>query len=298
MKKQKRLRPWLLLAAALAFSALALGFRASPAREEEPAPYLVEEESFFSDFEILEAPYREKDEDGEEYVRFLCFLCVENPGSGTLPVTITGDFSEDFDGGLVTERELTAFFLTRDAQPPDSRSLLKVDRMSTQKTAELFLLEPGENRFWAVFTGPHGESSVKQDRRLPSIRIETVKGFGCDAKIGGETRWLESETAAELYGICRDAMAQGELIAHPAIPAFDAWPPLELDFRVMLSADAPERPGAYDYYRAYWYGTFHVFYDGEDDIVYFSPNPVVSSAYWYRVPAGTYDALRELLTGD
>ena len=37
-----------------------------------------------------------------------------------------------------------------------------------------FLLQPGDNTFWVVFSGLHGEASVKQDRLLPQIHFSLL----------------------------------------------------------------------------------------------------------------------------
>ena len=142
--------------------------------EALPAPRLVEEESFFSDFAVR-----------GDRVYFLCYLCVENPGGELQAATITGDFldnSEDGtmivagEGPIPVKRVLGAFRL-EDYRPgsflsmSDEELAAAADRQGRQSEApELFLLNPGENRFWVIFSCAQ-EEAHKEDRLLPPISL-------------------------------------------------------------------------------------------------------------------------------
>lgn len=204
----------------------------APDREETPlsrtkalpAPYLVEESSFFSDFTIR-----------GDRVYFLCFLCVENPGEELRAVTITGDFLEDAQAGLLetedgtvpVRRVLSAYrfddyrngsFL----ELSDEELAAAVDRQGRWGEApDLFLLQPGENTFWVIFSAEHGEAAQKQDRLLPPISICPLRDVsseeirtetGCriftDDAFGGLFYLADGERCSELglsfggYGLC------------------------------------------------------------------------------------------------
>ena len=298
MKKETRKRrPWLWLLPVLALAALALGLWVVPKSGTQPAaesdsraekaasaPYLAEEDSFFSEFTVR-----------EDKVFFLCYLCIVNPSDETLPVTITGDFSADYDAGLVTERELPALYLTQEAQPDplwssvagfllvESEGSERNILPQTQEAAELFLLAPGGNVFWAVFIGPHGESTQKQDRLLPPIRIETVEGLCCEAKLGGKTVTIGRESA-ELLWLCRNALTKH-------FPdALVGWgshqePRISLSFQVgeSLNTNSPSHS---------YFGDYIVFYN---DVCNYSAAPMLDLAMNVQLPAGTYDKLLEAL---
>jgi hypothetical protein len=197
---------------------------ALPRRKALPAPCLVEEKSFFSDFTIR-----------GDRVYFLCFLCVENPGEELRAATITGDFLKDAEGGLLE---------TEDGQVPVRRVLgaLRLDdyrngsflELSDEELAaavdrqgrwgeapDLFLLQPGENTFWVIFSAEQGEAAQKQDRLLPPISICPLRDVtseeirtetGCriftDDAFGGLFYLADGERCSELglsfggYGLC------------------------------------------------------------------------------------------------
>ena len=298
MKKETRKRrSWLWLLPVLALAALALGLwvvpksSAQPAAEsdsrtEKPtsAPYLEEEESFFSEFTVR-----------EDKVFFLCYLCIVNPSDETLPVTITGDFSADYDAGLVTERELPALYLTQEAQPDplwssvagfllvESEGSERNILPQTQEAAELFLLAPGGNVFWAVFVGPHGENTQKQDRLLPSIRIETVEGLRCVAKLNGKTVTIGRESA-ELLWLCRNALTKS---FPDALVDRDSrqGPGISLNFQAgeALNTNSPSHS---------YFGDYIIFYN---DVCNYSAAPMLDLAMNVQLPAGTYDKLLEAL---
>ncbi len=290
MKKESgKRRPWLSLLPALGLVALALGLWLAPrgstqpaeahgSRTEKPAsaPYLEKEESFFSDFKIQATPFLGPEEEGEEQVRFLCYLCIVNPTDETLPVTVTGDFSADYDAGLVTERELTARYLGQEAQPPDSWTTPGFVPM-TEEAAELFLLAPGGNHFWAVFSGPHGKTDVKQDRLLPSIRIETVEGLRCVVKLNGKTVTIGRESA-ELLWLCRNALTKS---FPDALVDRDSrqGPGISLNFQAgeALNTNSPSHS---------YFGDYIIFYD---DVCNYSAAPMLDLAMNVQLSAGTYD---------
>ena len=292
MKKETRKRrPWLWLLPVLALAALALGLWVVPkgstqpaaennSREEDAAsaPYLAEEDSFFSEFTVR-----------EDKVYILCCLSIINPTDETLPVTITGDFSADYDAGLVTERELPALYLTQEAQPDPLWSsvagFLPVESEGsernilpqTQEAAELFLLAPGGNVFWAVFIGPHGESTQKQDRLLPPIRIETVEGLRCVVKLNGKTVTIGRESA-ELLWLCRNALTKSfpdALVDRGS----RLGPGISLNFQAgeALNTNSPSHS---------YFGDYIIFYN---DVCNYSAAPMLDLAMNVQLSAGTYD---------
>ena len=298
MKKETRKRrPWLWLLPVLALAALALGLWVVPKSGTRPAaesdsraekaasaPYLAEEKSFFSEFTVR-----------EDKVLFLCCLSIVNPTDETLPVTVTGDFSADYDAGLVTERELPALYLTQEAQPDplwssvagfllvESEGSERNILPQTQEAAELFLLAPGGNDFWAVFVGPHGENTQKQDRLLPSIRIETVEGLRCVAKLNGKTVTIGRESA-ELLWLCRNALIRHDPDAQIGWGSHQE-PNISLSFQVgeSLNTNSPSHR---------YFGDYIVFYN---DVCNYSAAPMLDLAMNVQLPAGTYDKLLEAL---
>ncbi len=58
-------------------------------------PFLVEEESFLSSFEVV----------GKD-VFFYCHVTIKNPSLEEKRIYILGDFSEDVNGGLIIESEI------------------------------------------------------------------------------------------------------------------------------------------------------------------------------------------------
>ena len=298
MKKETRKRRlWLWLLPVLALAALALGLWVVPKGSIQPAaesdsraekavsaPYLAEEDSFFSEFTVR-----------EDKVFFLCYLCIVNPSDETLPVTITGDFSADYEAGLVTEQELPALYLTQEAQPDplwssvagfllvESEGSERNILPQTQEAAELFLLAPGGNDFWAVFVGPHGENTQKQDRLLPSIRIETVEGLRCVAKLNGKTVTIGRESA-ELLWLCRNALIRHDPDAQIGWGSHQE-PNISLSFQVgeSLNTNSPSHR---------YFGDYIVFYN---DVCNYSAAPMLDLAMNVQLPAGTYDKLLEAL---
>ena len=168
----KKRRPWLWLLPVLGLAALALGLWILPKGSTQPAaargsrtgkaasaPYLVEEASFFADFVIR-----------DDQVYFLCLLTVHNPSKEAIPVQIKGDFTEDWEGGLLLQRKLFAYQLDYTA----SSDFLSLDadtqkQMTADDRRRFFLLWPGNNDFLVVFPGTHGKADVKQNRLLPEI---------------------------------------------------------------------------------------------------------------------------------
>ena len=137
----------------------------SGARTAEAAqPYLVEKESYFSDFAVV-----------DDYVYFLCQLTIRNPSDASVPVKIMGDFSADGESGLILGQGLVALRLD-DGTGADFLALDGAEQkaIAGDRSRLLFLLQPGDNSFWAVFSGLHGEASVKQDRLLPQIFFSSL----------------------------------------------------------------------------------------------------------------------------
>ena len=175
-EKRKGSRGRLLgLIPALLLAVLAAGLLLTPKSEpdgeladrtaEAPAPYLAEEESFFSDFTVR-----------GDRVYFLCRLCIRNPADRPQAVRVTGDFSEDAAGGLLAgNRDLHA--LRMEDYTPGSflsmsdEALAAVTDLSGDRSLRVLPLQPGDNTFWVLFAGDHGTAEVKQNRLLPPISI-------------------------------------------------------------------------------------------------------------------------------
>ena len=193
-------------------------------RETDADPYLVEEKSFFSDFTIR-----------GDRVYFLCSLCVENPGEELRAATITGDFLADAEGGLLETTDgqvpvrrvlgalrLDGYRAGSFLELSDAELAAAVDRRGRWGEApDLFLLQPGENTFWVIFSAEQGEAAQKQDRLLPPISICPLRDVsseeirtetGCriftEDAFGGLFYLVDGERGSELgisfggYGLC------------------------------------------------------------------------------------------------
>lgn len=187
MKKKKRML-WMIPAGLLAALALCLllapkieaaasvpeeaasarGESALSRRETLPAPQLVEEESFFSDFAVR-----------GDRVYFLCRLCIRNGADQPQSVQVTGDFSEDAAGGLLAW-DAAVWALRMEDYTPGSflsmsdEALAAVTGRNADGSLRVFPLQPGDNFFWALFVGDHGTTEVKQNRLLPPISIRAL----------------------------------------------------------------------------------------------------------------------------
>ena len=187
MKKKKRML-WMIPAGLLAALALCLLLapkieaaasapeEAASAREDSalsrretlPAPQLVEEESFFSDFTVR-----------GDRVYFLCRLCIRNGADQPQAVQVTGDFSEDAAGGLLAW-DVAVWALRMEDYTPGSflsmsdEALAAVTDRNADGSLRVFPLQPGDNAFWALFVGDHGTAEVKQNRLLPPISIRAL----------------------------------------------------------------------------------------------------------------------------
>jgi hypothetical protein len=278
----------------LLLAVLAAGLLLTPKREpdgehgdrtaEAAAPFLVEEESFFSDFAIQKGAVYGADDAELDQVIFFCYLCVQNPGTETLPVMISGDFSDDVEGGLVTERELQAHFLTKEANLEEFWNKIEGTVSMMPMDNGLILLEPGENRFWVTFYAPHGESDTKQNRLLPPIRIAPMEDFGCVLQMNGKTLVMGQESA-ELLRLCRDAIAETGS-PFPRIANNGQGSCIWMSFR------AGEHINVTSYSNRY-FGDFCVY---SNDFCNYSPSPYYDISWNYELPAGSYDALMKALT--
>ena len=102
---------------------------------------LMEDKSFFNNFVIK-----------EETVTFSCTVSIQNDTEELKMVELYGDFTEDYESGLIQNARLKAY-----------------DPQSGDRT---FLLSPGENQLSIAFSGRYGgETSQKQNRLLPEITI-------------------------------------------------------------------------------------------------------------------------------
>lgn len=112
---------------------------------QETTALRIKEESYFNDF-VIE----------DETVTFYCTLSIQNETDETKTVKLHGDFTEDYESGLILEAKLQAF----DPQNGDTT----------------FLLAPGENRFEIAFSCQQGgRTNQKQNRLLPEISITEVQ---------------------------------------------------------------------------------------------------------------------------
>ena len=112
---------------------------------QEATALRIKEESYFDDF-VIE----------DETVTFYCTLSIQNETDETKTVKLHGDFTGDYESGLILEAKLQAF----DPQSGDTT----------------FLLAPGENRIEIAFSCRHGgRTNQKQNRLLPEISITEVQ---------------------------------------------------------------------------------------------------------------------------
>ena len=106
---------------------------------------LVEDQSSLNGFVIK-----------EETVTFHCTVSIQNDTDGLKMIELHGDFTEDYESGLIQDARLQEF----DPQSGDTT----------------FLLLPGENQLSIAFSGTYGgETSQKQNRLLPEITITEVQ---------------------------------------------------------------------------------------------------------------------------
>lgn len=106
---------------------------------------LVEDKSFFNNFVIK-----------VETVTFYCTVSIQNDTEELKMVELYGDFTEDYESGLIQDARLQAF--------------------EPQSGDTTFLLLPGENQLSIAFSGTYGgETSQKQNRLLPEITINEVQ---------------------------------------------------------------------------------------------------------------------------
>lgn len=111
---------------------------------------LVEDKSFFNGFVVK-----------NETVTFYCTVFIQNDTTELKMVELHGDFTEDYESGLIREAMLQAF----DPQSGDTT----------------FLLSPGESQLKIAFSCRHGEeTSQKQNRLLPKITITELQPEGFD----------------------------------------------------------------------------------------------------------------------
>lgn len=102
---------------------------------------LVQEESFFSDYEIQ----------GESVV-LTCYLTFYNPYSSEVKVNVYGDFSKDVETGLLKDSELIGFY---DGE-------------------EIIVLSSGETSIYVTFIGDYDGVPQKFNRNLPDIDVKLI----------------------------------------------------------------------------------------------------------------------------
>ena len=99
---------------------------------------LVSDDSYFSDFEVI-----------DDLVYIKCYLTIENRGKADLSFTISADFNVDV-GQLLSEKTIYA--------------------MDNQGERQIFFLSAETTEKWILctFIGAYGGTSQKADRNLPS----------------------------------------------------------------------------------------------------------------------------------
>ena len=106
---------------------------------------IIEDKSCFNDF-VIES----------ETVTFYCTVFLQNDTAEPKMVELHGDFTEDYESGLIREALLQAY--------------------EPQSGDTIFLLSPGENHLRIAFSCLHArETNQKQNRLLPKITITEVQ---------------------------------------------------------------------------------------------------------------------------
>lgn len=101
----------------------------------------IEESSFFDDFYIA-----------DDQVELFCYIYIQNHTLIQQTIQIQGDFLEDWESGLLSERILLA------------------QNLDTGES--LFDIPPGESRIHLVFRCDYGGGTTqKQNRLLPQISV-------------------------------------------------------------------------------------------------------------------------------
>lgn len=102
---------------------------------------LVQEESFFSDYEI---------QGGSVVLTY--YLTFYNPYSSEVKVNVYGDFSKDVETGLLKDSELIGFY---DGE-------------------EIIVLSSGETSIYVTFIGDYDGVPQKFNRNLPDIDVKLI----------------------------------------------------------------------------------------------------------------------------
>lgn len=102
---------------------------------------LVQEESFFSDYEI---------QGGSIVLTY--YLTFYNPYSSEVKVNVYGDFSKDVETGLLKDSELIGFY---DGE-------------------EIIVLSSGETSIYVTFIGDYDGVPQKFNRNLPDIDVKLI----------------------------------------------------------------------------------------------------------------------------
>ena len=104
---------------------------------QKEAISLIEEDSFFSDFEV---------KDGLVFIK--CYLAIQNNSASDLAFTVSADFAKDVRIGLLKDPVLYV--------------------CDSQNQVQVLYLKAGETEeFECIFVGAHGGSTQKTDRNLP-----------------------------------------------------------------------------------------------------------------------------------
>ena len=98
------------------------------------------DESFFDTFYIV----------GDEVI-FKCYYTIESCEKEVSYIKISGNFTEDKNGGLIINDTLYA----KDEETGD----------------DIFEVLPGKNEFIVLYIGAHGDRAIKHNRLLPETQI-------------------------------------------------------------------------------------------------------------------------------
>lgn len=110
--------------------------------EKECAVMIIEDESFLSDFEVV-----------NNEVHIHCVVSLQNNSSDTKEVRLAGNFPNEAESGLLKEDSLVAHFIK------DNADSILIDGNSTVKYLEI------------EFVGEYAGKSGMNDRMLPNIEV-------------------------------------------------------------------------------------------------------------------------------
>lgn len=133
---------FILAAAAAVIAGWLLYISSFEYNEMECAVMIVEDESFLSDFEVV-----------NNEVHIHCVVSLKNNSSDTKEVRLVGNFPSEAESGLLKENSLVAHFIK------DNTDSIIIDGNSTIKYIEI------------EFVGEYAGKSGMSDRMLPNIEV-------------------------------------------------------------------------------------------------------------------------------